>query len=120
MWLASRAGEAWAHVTRASPQLPAWLADFLLTGAMMDNDKSIRELGMTYRPIEGTMRDAIEWFREEGLFPRRPPTEAAGRLGQPIENPPGSTEMDLESKTSDERGPAAGGPRRPKRPEPPG
>src|SRR5438093_729931 len=109
LWLASRAGEAWAHVTRASPRLPAWLADFLLTGAMMDNGKSIRELGMTYRPIEGTMRDAIEWFREEGLFPRRPPTGAAGRLGQPIENPPGSTEMDLESKTRDERRPAASG-----------
>src|SRR5205823_5712377 len=28
LWLASRAGEAWAPVTRASPQLPAWLADF--------------------------------------------------------------------------------------------
>jgi len=119
LWLASRAGDAWAHVTRASPRLPAWLADFLLTGAMMDNGKSIRELGMTYRPIEGTIRDAIEWFREEGLFPTRSAAETAGRLVQPIENPPTSIERDLGSRTPDERTPASDEPRRPKRREPP-
>src|SRR5438874_761285 len=65
LWLASRAGDAWAHVTRASPRLPAWLADFLLTGAMMDNGKSIRELGDSWLGKDGLAQ--VDPFRPSGL-----------------------------------------------------
>ena len=120
LWLASRSGEAWARVTRTSPRLPAWLADFLLTGATMDNDKSIRELGMTYRPMEETIQNAIDWFREEGLFSARPPRGATGKLPLSIENPPAPTDMILGAKTPSESTPADEDGRRRKRPEPPG
>lgn len=86
VWLASRAGEVWARVTRAPPRLPAWVADFLQSGAPMDNSKSIRELGMTYTPIRDSIRDAIEWFWAEGLA-NPPPTGAYGN-GRPAESEP--------------------------------
>ena len=66
--LASRMSGLRARVTRAPPQFPAWLADFMLAGAPMDNAKSIRELGMEYTPVARAIEAAIEWFREEGLF----------------------------------------------------
>jgi dihydroflavonol-4-reductase len=87
LWLASRTGEALARVTRSPPRLPAWLADFLLTGAPMDNTKSIRELGMTYRPVGESIRDAVKWFREEGLFAGPLKQGAPSSLNLPEENP---------------------------------
>src|SRR2546428_13030047 len=89
IWLASRSGEVFSRVTRSAPRLPAWLADFLLTGATMNHGKSVRELGMTYRPIAESIQEAIDWFRAEGLVggPQRAPYEVPGfRL--PVENPP--------------------------------
>ena len=31
--------------------------------------KSARELGLTFRPVEDTLRDEIDWFRRHGLMP---------------------------------------------------
>src|SRR5438445_10420418 len=88
IWLASRSGEVFSRVTRSAPRLPAWLADFLLTGATMDHGKSVRELGMTYRPIAESIQEAIDWFRAEGLVvgPQRAPYEVPG-LQLTAENP---------------------------------
>src|SRR2546427_1028615 len=76
---AARTGELFSRVTRSPPRLPSWLADFLLTGASMENGKSVRELGMTYRPIRESIRDSIGWFRDEGLF-EGPEAPAARQL----------------------------------------
>jgi dihydroflavonol-4-reductase len=121
LWLASRSGEVWARVTRSPPRLPAWLADFLLTGAMMNNTKSIRELGMSYRPIDETIRNTIEWFREEGLF-EGPEISVRPRPATPlsIENPPARIETELETAVPDPKETGALKERRPKRPEGPG
>ncbi|MGQ0796500.1 MAG: NAD-dependent epimerase/dehydratase family protein, partial [Methanobacteriota archaeon] len=70
--LVARMTEVGARLTRRPPSLPRWLADFLLTGASMDNAKSRVELGMAYRPIEESIRAAIEWFRGEGLIESAP------------------------------------------------
>src|SRR5437016_804100 len=87
LWLASRAGDAWAHVTRASPRLPAWLADFLLTGAMLDNGKSIRGPGMNFRPsgLRGLPHELVRLLTTEFLAGERhhhglPHDLAFGRL----------------------------------------
>lgn len=88
LWLASRTGELFARVTRSPPRLPSWLADFLMTGAAMDNSKSIGELGMTYRPIADSIRDTIRWFREEGLLAPAQPRPWLGQPPLPVENPP--------------------------------
>jgi len=89
LWLASRTGEALARVTRAPPRMPAWLADFMVAGASMDNAKSILELGMTYAPIRESIRAAVEWFREEGLLSGERATPSAMPSGA-IENQPSS------------------------------
>jgi len=118
LWLASRTGEVWSRMTRAPPRLPAWLADFLLTGAMMDNAKSIRELGMTYRPIDESIRESIEWFREEGLFEGpRPPTEVAPTFSLQIENPSARPGTDIGSKIPDQPQIEGKKDRRPNRPD---
>ena len=115
LWFASRTGEVWARVTHSPPRLPAWLADFLLTGATMDNTKSIRELGMTYRPIDESIRDAIEWFRAEGLVAGPVPSGAPHGIQLPIENPPPGTEFAAEF--FDAAPPTGAKDRRPKPPE---
>ena len=44
--------------------------EFSLVPQYVDNSKSVRELGATYRPIEETIRDAIDDFKKRGLLPR--------------------------------------------------
>ncbi len=120
IWLASRTGEFVARVTRSPPRLPAWLADFLLTGVAMDNTKSIRELGMTYRPIAESIGAAVEWFRDEGLFEGpRPAPAAAHAILVPIENPPVGAEAAFESRILDFPSREAPRDRRPRPPEGP-
>lgn len=88
LWLVSRASELRARLTRTPPRMPSWLADFMLTGAMMDNTKSIRELGMTYKPIGVAIQAAVDWFREEGLLPLpRPVAPPTSPPDLPLENP---------------------------------
>ena len=105
LWFASRVGEIRARVTSAAPRLPAWLADFMLTGATMDNTKSIVELGMEYTPIRNSIRDAIEWFRFEGLFKPLPPA-LPGPLAfpGPTANSPAVSEGQDEARRLDPSG----------------
>lgn len=44
--------------------------DYSTVPSFVDNGKSIRELGATYRPIEDTIRDAVADFRARGVLPR--------------------------------------------------
>ncbi|MFZ3580352.1 hypothetical protein [Virgibacillus sp. DJP39] len=46
--------------------LPFWLPDSLNMNGMMhaNNDKAV-EAGLSFRPIEETMRDTLEWCLEE-------------------------------------------------------
>ena len=119
LWLASRTGELVSRVTRSPPRLPAWLADFLSTGAEMDNTKSVQELSMTYRPIKESIRDAVGWFREEGLFEPAGGRSGAHMIRLPIENPLPGPESAFESRILDSTPPQAPRERRPKPPEDP-
>lgn len=120
LWLASRTGEVWSRMTRAPPRLPAWLADFLLTGATMDNTKSIQELGMAYRPIDESIRESIEWFRSEGLYGGPVfPAEAVHAIPSRIENPSADASPDIGRNLQDEPQTARAKERRPKPPEGP-
>lgn len=38
----------------------------------LNNAKAVRELGLTTRPMEDTIRDALTWFRERGIIAERP------------------------------------------------
>jgi len=117
VWLASRTGELLSRITRAPPRLPPWLADFLLAGASMENGKSVRDLGMTYRPIAESIRESIGWFRDEGLFAGASmPAPVAGEKGLSFEN------VNVESRAAFEpasQGSTSAQPSRNRRPKPP-
>lgn len=120
IWLASRSGELLARVRRTPPRLPAWLADFLLTGASMDHTKSVDQLGMSYRPIAASIDDTIAWFRKEGLFEGPAPAAGAAHVIRlPVENPPAGAEAAFESRVLDAVPKNAPRDRRPKPPEGP-
>ena len=120
LWLASRTGELFARVTHSPPRLPAWLADFLQTGAAMDNSKSIRELSMTYRPIQASIQDAIAWFQAEGMFEPPAGPAATHMIRMPVENAPSGAESAFEARILDASPPKASRDRRPRPPDGPG
>ncbi|MFW6051436.1 MAG: NAD-dependent epimerase/dehydratase family protein [Myxococcota bacterium] len=49
------------------PDMSKNFFEYSLKPSFFRNDKVLRELGAQFRPIEDTIRDAIEWFRERGM-----------------------------------------------------
>jgi dihydroflavonol-4-reductase len=43
----------------------------LLHGHMYDGSRATRELGLSYTPLEETIRRAVAWYRDEGMIARR-------------------------------------------------
>ena len=60
--------EAWARLTGKEPL--ATVDGVKLARKMMffSSDKAIRDLGYTARPVDDALRDAIAWFRAEGML----------------------------------------------------
>jgi dihydroflavonol-4-reductase len=58
--------EAQSKITGQPPLLARTFFEYTLKPAYFSNAKSTRELGATYRPIDETIRDAVEWFRAHG------------------------------------------------------
>ncbi len=63
-----RAFEAQARVTGKPPILARPFFEFTLKPAYFSNEKSRRELGATYRPIDESIRDAVAWFKARGMI----------------------------------------------------
>ena len=67
-------GYAWAcekvadSVTHREPVLTYAGAQTAAQFAYFDGSKAQNELGLTYRPLEETVRDSIAWFREIGMI----------------------------------------------------
>jgi dihydroflavonol-4-reductase len=61
--------ELWARVRR-KPALISLAAVRLMKSergrSHFNHEKSRRELGLTFRPVEETLRDTISWYRENG------------------------------------------------------
>lgn len=74
-WLSPRAAR-WigmpvaSVVSRLAPQSGVCpdLVRTMLHGHRFSNERSVQELGMSYTPIEETVRRTLEWFRDEGLL----------------------------------------------------
>ena len=61
--------EMWAdHVSHKEPPATYKAARYAMRTAHFSNAKAKRELGMPTRPIEESVRRAIEWFRENGML----------------------------------------------------
>ena len=71
-WAASAGGLAvWAGarlIHRDAPLCPEAVRA-LLHGHRYDGSKATRELGLTYTPVEDTLRRTLEWYAERGLVP---------------------------------------------------
>jgi dihydroflavonol-4-reductase len=59
--------EARAKRTGRPPPLARTFFEYSLRPSFYSNEKSIRELGATYRPIDETIRDAVAYFRARGM-----------------------------------------------------
>ncbi|MEZ4288248.1 MAG: hypothetical protein R3A47_08925 [Polyangiales bacterium] len=58
--------EAHAIKTNTEPPLAKSFFEYSLKPSFFSNARSIKELGATYRPIEDTIRDAVDYFRSVG------------------------------------------------------
>jgi len=65
--------EAVAWVRRGSPRICRELARTITHGHAYDGSKAVRELGLSYTPIEETLRRTMEWWIDQGLV-AAPPT----------------------------------------------
>lgn len=61
-----RGMNTWAARQGAEPRLPQNFFEYSVKPCFFDNTKSRQELGVTYRPIDETVRDAIAYFRSTG------------------------------------------------------
>jgi dihydroflavonol-4-reductase len=65
--------ESWARLTKR-PVLLSWAGVRLLTRergrTQFNHEKSERELGLRFRPVEETLRDEIAWYRSNGWLPK--------------------------------------------------
>jgi dihydroflavonol-4-reductase len=61
--------EAVAWLRRDTPRICRELARTLTHGHAYDGSKAARELGLSYTPVEETLRRTIDWWIAEGLLP---------------------------------------------------
>jgi dihydroflavonol-4-reductase len=64
---AAVAVEAVARLRRKAPRVCRDLVRTALHGHAYDGSRAARELGLSYTPLEETIRRTLDWFRAEGL-----------------------------------------------------
>ncbi len=78
--------EAWARLSRR-PVLVSWQGFRTLrrerTNTAFDSSKAERMLGLRFRPLEETFRDAVEWFVTHGYVDRARLPRTVGSLAAP-------------------------------------
>ncbi len=57
-----------AEKRQRPPQIPKSFFEYGLRPSYFDNTKSRKELGVTYRSIDDTLGDALDYFREQGYL----------------------------------------------------
>lgn len=70
-WLATGGAgviEAGARLFGRRPPVCREMVRVLRAGHVYDGTRATRDLGLTYTPLETTIRRTVDWFREEGLL----------------------------------------------------
>jgi dihydroflavonol-4-reductase len=67
---AAVAVETVARMRRRNPRVCRELVRTALHGHAYDGSRATRELGLSYTPLEETIRRTLDWFRAEGLVQR--------------------------------------------------
>jgi dihydroflavonol-4-reductase len=70
---AAVAVETAARLRRTTPRVCRDLVRTALHGHHYDGTRAARELGLSYTPLEETIRRTVDWFTEQGLVDRRLP-----------------------------------------------
>jgi dihydroflavonol-4-reductase len=70
---AAVAVETVARLRRTTPRVCRDLVRTALHGHSYDGSRAERELGLSYTPLEETIRRTVDWFVEQGLVDRRLP-----------------------------------------------
>lgn len=65
--------EALSRLTRQRPKVCREMVRVMSFGHAYDGSRAARELGLTYRPAEETIRRTIRWFVDQGLVTRALP-----------------------------------------------
>jgi dihydroflavonol-4-reductase len=63
--------ETVARLRRTNPRICRDLVRTALHGHAYDGSKAARQLGLSYTPVEETIRRTFDWFQDEGLVHRR-------------------------------------------------
>ena len=69
LWTVAAASEAWARLTGRAVLLGLATVRLIAREAertRFDHSRSERALGLTFRPVEETLRDEVEWYRTNG------------------------------------------------------
>jgi len=64
--------ELWASLRGTPPLLTREAVRTVAHGFRVDGSRAARELGFTYTPIEQALREALRWYWQQGLLPRKP------------------------------------------------
>jgi dihydroflavonol-4-reductase len=57
---------AWARLAGGEPRVPLDAVRMARKKMFVTSEKAMRELGYQPQPVEGALRRAVEWFRQEG------------------------------------------------------
>jgi dihydroflavonol-4-reductase len=60
------------RLVRRRPVFTAYSIDVLRSNSKVSSTRAREELGFTTRPWQESIRDQVEWFRAEGMLPKRP------------------------------------------------
>ena len=67
-YAAGIASTAWAHVTGRSPRAPLEGVRMAKKKTFVTPAKAVRELGFVASPVDGALRRAVDWFRNNGYL----------------------------------------------------
>lgn len=62
---------AYYRLLRRRPVFTAYSIDVLRSNSLVSSARARKELGFTTRPWQESIRDHVEWFRAEGMLPKR-------------------------------------------------
>lgn len=81
-------GETVARLRRRPTTISLEGVRMLHSKARVSSARALRELGVTFRPLEETLRDVIRWFAAQGMVPASLGQSVSGGPLAPIESRP--------------------------------
>jgi len=77
-WAAGACSTGWARVRSAEPRAPLDGVRMARKKMFVSHEKASRELGFSPAPVEGALRRAVEWFRDNGYIKGENGTRSGG------------------------------------------